>query len=155
VNASPLILLTKAGHLDLLRLGVAEVVVPDAVIVEIGRKGPHDPTVQAIGQAGWLSVVPTPPVPEPVRSCNLDDGETAVLAVAHGDPDAEVVLDDLAARRCSARLGIACLGSVGVILVAKRLGSIPAARPAIERLRLSGLYLDDDFVAEILKRLGE
>ncbi|MBV8677591.1 MAG: DUF3368 domain-containing protein [Planctomycetaceae bacterium] len=155
MNASPLILLTKAGHLDLLRLGGAEVVVPDAVIAEIGRKGPYDPTVQAIGQAGWLSIVPRPQVPESVRSCNLDHGETAVLAVAQGDPDAEVVLDDLAARRCSARLGIAYLGSVGLVLMAKRLGAIPAARPVIERLRLSGLYLDDDFVAEVLKRLGE
>jgi predicted nucleic acid-binding protein len=104
---------------------------------------------------GWLTIVPAPPVPGPVQSCNLDLGETAVLAVAHGDPDAEVILDDLAARRCSARLGIACLGSVGVVLMAKRLGVIPAARPVIEQLRLSGLYLDDRFVAETLKRLGE
>ena len=105
MNASPLILLTKAGHLDLLRLGWAEVIVPDAVIAEIGSKGAHDATVQAIAQASWLSIVPTPQIPSPVRSCNLDQGETTVLAVAHGDPDAEVVLDDLAARRCSARLG--------------------------------------------------
>jgi predicted nucleic acid-binding protein len=129
--------------------------VPDAVIAEIGRKGPHDATVQAIGQASWLSIVPARPVPGPVESCNLDPGETAVLAVAYGDPDAEVILDDLAARRCAARLGVACLGSVGVVLVAKRLGAIPAARPVIEQLRLSGLYLDDDFVADILARLGE
>ena len=39
MNASPLILLTKAGHLYLLRLGRAEVIVPDTVIAEIGRKG--------------------------------------------------------------------------------------------------------------------
>jgi predicted nucleic acid-binding protein len=129
--------------------------VPDAVVAEIGRKGPHDVTVQAIGQARWNSIVPAPPVPGPVQSCNLDPGETAVLAVAHGDPDFEVIIDDLADRRCAARLGIACLGSLGVVLVAKQLGAIPAARPVIEQLRLSGLYLDDDFVAEVLKRLGE
>ncbi len=35
VNASPLILLSKTGQLDLLRLGGAEVVTPDAVIMEI------------------------------------------------------------------------------------------------------------------------
>jgi predicted nucleic acid-binding protein len=150
-----LILLTKAGHLDLLRLGCAEVIVPEAVIREIESKGPQDATVKAVGHASWLSIVPTSQVPEPVRSCKLDRGETAVLALAYGDPNAEVVFDDLAARRCSARLGIACLGSIGIVLVAKRLGSIPAARPVIEQLRGSGLYVDDDFVAETLKRLGE
>jgi predicted nucleic acid-binding protein len=155
VNASPLILLTKTGQLDLLKLGGAEVIVPDAVVTEIGRKGLHDITVQAIGQARWLSIVPASVVPGAVQSCNLDPGETAVLAVAHGDPDAEAILDDLAARRCAARLGIACLGSLGVVLVAKQLGAIPAARPVIAQLRQSGLYLDDDFVAEVLRRLGE
>ena len=99
--------------------------------------------------------MPTPQIPSPVRSCNLDPGETAVLAVARGDPDAEVVLDDLAARRCSARLGIACLGSVRVVIAAKQLGAIPVARPVIEQLQLCGLYLDGDFVTDILKRLGE
>ena len=89
-----------------------------------------------MAKASWLSIVPTPQIPSPVRSCNLDQGETAVLAVAHGDPVAEVVLDNLAARRRAAQLGIACLGSVGVVIAAKQLGAIPAARPLIEQLRL-------------------
>ena len=64
---------------------------PDAVIAEIGRKGPHDATVQAIRRrrAGSPSCLPRKSR-SLVRSCNLDQGETAVLAVAHGDPDAEV-----------------------------------------------------------------
>ena len=114
-----------------------------------------DPTVVAIGQAAWLSVVPAPVAPEPVVDCNLDRGETSVLALAHGDPNAQVVLDDLAARRSAARLKIPCLGSVGVVILAKRLGAIPAARPVIERLRQVGLFLDDEFVTEVYKRLGE
>ena len=155
VNASPLILLTKAGHLDLLRFGGVSVVVPDAVVAEVGAKGRQDPTALAIEPVGWLRVVPAPEAPEPVRACHLDRGESAVLALAHGDPECEVVLDDLAGRRCAARLGIPCLGTLGVVLAAKRLGTIPAARPVIERLRLAGLYLDDEWVEEVLKRVGE
>ncbi len=103
VNASPLILLSKTGELDLLRLGGVDVVTPDAVLLEIGAKGGNDPTALAIRQTRWLSVVRDPAIPEPVRACKLDAGESAVLALAHGDPDSEVVLDDLAARRCAAR----------------------------------------------------
>lgn len=38
---------------------------------------------------------------------------------------------------------------------AKRLGAIPAARPLIEGLRGVGLYLDAEFVEDILTRIGE
>ena len=68
VNASPLILLSKTGQLDLLRLGGVDVVTPNAVIAEIGAKGGTDPTALAIRQTSWLSVVPNPAIPEPVRS---------------------------------------------------------------------------------------
>jgi predicted nucleic acid-binding protein len=155
VNASPLILLSKTGQLDLLRLGGVHVVTPDAVIMEIGAKGGNDPTALAIRQTSWLSVVPNRAIPEPVRAWKLDVGESAVLALAHGDPDCEVVLDDLAARRCAARLHIQYFGTLGLVLAARRLNIVPAARPLVDRLRRVGLYLDDELVEEVLKRIGE
>jgi predicted nucleic acid-binding protein len=147
VDASPRILLSKAGRLDLLRVGAGTVVVPAVVCEEIVVKGPADPTARALASAAWLDVVPVGEIPGPVAACRLDRGETAVLALAHGEPDCEVVLDDLAARRAAA--------SLGVILLAKREGVLPAAHPTIEELRKVGLYLDDDFVADVLKRVGE
>jgi predicted nucleic acid-binding protein len=155
VNASPLILLAKAGQLDLLRLGGVDVVTPDTVIAAIGAKGSNDPTAVAIEQSSWITVVPAPAIPEPVRVSKLDAGESAVLALAHGNPNCEVVLDDLAARRCAARLGIPCSGTLGLVLAARRLSIIAEARPLVERLRQVGLYLDDEFVDEVLRRIGE
>jgi predicted nucleic acid-binding protein len=139
----------------LLRLGGVNVVTPETVITEIGAKGPDDSTAEAIRRTSWLSVVPNTAIPEPVRASKLDAGESAVLALAYGDPECEVVLDDLAARRCAARLGIPCFGTLGLVLAAKRLGLIAAARPLVERLREVGLYLDDELVDEVLKRIGE
>ena len=155
VNASPLILLTRAGRLDLLRLGASEVIVPDVVISEVGAKGPDDPTARAVAGAAWMTIKAVPAMPDPVRACGLDPGESAVLALALGDADCEAVLDDRAGRLCAGRLGIACVGTLGLVLLARRLGSIPAARPVIDRLRDGGLYLDDDFVEDILARIGE
>jgi predicted nucleic acid-binding protein len=155
VNSSPLILLTKVRHLDLLKLGAMDIIVPDVVIAEIQAKGPHDSTVQTIGRANWLTVGSTPPTPEPVRKCKIDPGESAVLSLAHGDPACEVVLDDMAGRRCAARLNIPCVGTLGLVLTAKRLGVISAAKPVVVQLRLAGLYLDDRFVDEVLRREGE
>ena len=78
-----------------------------------------------------------------------------MLALAHGDPESEVVLDDLAARRCAGRLLIPCLGTLGIVLMAKRLAVIPEARTNMSRLRQVGLYLDDDLADEVLRRVGE
>jgi predicted nucleic acid-binding protein len=155
VNASPLILLSKSGQLELLRLGGVDVITPDAVMTEIGAKGGDDRTALAIRQTSWLTVVPNAGISEPVRASKLDAGESAVLALAHGKLDCEVVLDDLAARRCAARLRIPCIGTLGLVLAAKRLGIILAARPLVERLRHVGLYLDDEFAEEDLGRINE
>jgi predicted nucleic acid-binding protein len=155
VNTSPLILLTKAGRLDLLRLGGVEVFVPDTVVAEIEAGAGYDSTAQAIRQESWLSVVPCPVIPEAVQACKLDPGESAVLALGHGDPESQVVLDDLAARRCATRLRIPCLGTLGLVLTAKGLGVITEARPLVDRLRQVGLYLADALAEEILGRIGE
>ena len=51
VNSSPLIFLSKAGQLDLLKLAGNEIFVPDVVVLEINRRGSKDVTVQALQQA--------------------------------------------------------------------------------------------------------
>jgi predicted nucleic acid-binding protein len=155
VNASPLILLSKVDHLDLLRVGADEVIVPDKVIDEIRAYGATDPTVQMIQGAAWLQTVPSPTFSATIESWNLGDGESSVLAVAIGGAGVEVVLDDLAARRRAVGLGLTVRGTVGIVLLARRDGAIPAARPVIEELRRSGMYLDDDFVNQTLALVGE
>ena len=155
VNTSPLILLTKIGRLDFLQLGGVEVIVPDTVVGEIEAGLGHDSTIEVIRRTAWLSVMPCPALPETVRDCKLDPGESSVLALAYADPGSEVVLDDLAARRAATRLGIPCLGTLGLVLTARGLGAISEARPVVDQLRRAGLYLDDEFVDEVLRRIGE
>lgn len=65
------------------------------------------------------------------------------------------VLDDLQARRCARTLGIPVIGTLGVVLRAKRHGIIGEARPVVARLREVGLYLSDELVERALAHLGE
>ena len=71
VNASPLIVLSKLGRLDLLRepRPDIEVVTPRAVLDEVLKGKPEDPAVTLVPQAAadWLRVLPTPPVPGVLR----------------------------------------------------------------------------------------
>jgi len=112
VNASPLIVLSKLGRLDLLlepRPDI-EVVVPQAVLDEVMRGEPDDPAVSLVPKAvaDWMRVIPTPPVHASLQVGVLDPGEIAVLSVALNHPGWEAVLDDHFARREATRLGIPC-----------------------------------------------
>lgn len=155
VDTSPLILLAKTGRLELLRLGEPVVVVPLAVLGEIEAKGLDDPVPRAVRRATWVTIEPSPPTPGAVTAYRLGPGESAVLSLALGDPDAEVILDDLAARNGATRLGIPHLGTLGLVLLAKRLGAIPLVRPVLDDLRQAGLYLGEGFAQAVLERVGE
>ncbi len=155
VNASPLIFLSRAGLLDLLQLLSTEVVVPEAVTSEIGRRGANDPTAQALANTSWLVVVPTPPVPAQIQAWGLGDGESSVLAWAHAHPGAEAIIDDLAARRCAAAFNLPVRGTLGLVLIAKQRRRIPAARPIMLQLRQGGTYLSDRVLNQALALVGE
>jgi len=155
VNASPLIYLARCGLLDLLRLRGEDVRVPAAVAEEIHRRGPTDPTVRAMADTPWLKIVPTPVTPDSIQSWDLGMGESSVLAWALAHPGTMAILDDLAARRCAEALAIPCIGTLGLVLLAKRLGRIPAARPTLVALRLAGLYLSDAVMNRALALVGE
>lgn len=155
VNASPLILLARSGYFELLRVAADQIVVPDAVIDEIRRRGASDPVVQAADQASWLRVAETPTIPEGVLAWDLGAGESSVLAWALLHPGCDAILDDLAARRCAAVLRIPVRGTLGLVLVAKKRGLIAQARPVLERLREAGMYLSEAVLARALALVGE
>lgn len=155
VNASPLIFLSRAGLMDFLQLIAPELIVPAAVATEIQQRGPVDVTVQAINQTPWLSVVEIPAVPAAIQAWGLGNGESAVLAWGASHPGTEVILDDLAARRCAAALNIPVRGTLGLVLTAKQRGLIPAARPVLLQLRQAGMYLSDRVMNQALAMVGE
>jgi predicted nucleic acid-binding protein len=65
------------------------------------------------------------------------------------------IIDDLAGRKCAACLDIPVRGTLGIVLEAKRRGVIRQARPVLEELIASGLYLRRHVLDEALKRVGE
>jgi predicted nucleic acid-binding protein len=131
------------------------VLVPDAVLEEIARYGTQGEVLRQVQGLDWLQVVPTPPIPAEVAARPLGAGESAVLAVALEQPDSEVILDDLAARKSARALGLRLQGTLGLVLVAKQVGMIAEVRPVLEQLRALGMYLSDHLVAQILAQAGE
>lgn len=155
VNASPLILLAKAGRLELLRALGRDLIVPHTVVEELRAKGSDDPVLQSVENAAWLRVVSVPATQKSVVAWRLGAGESAVLSCALQYPDSLVVLDDREGRRCAASHGIAVIGTIGVVLLAKDEGAIPLAAPILDELIKAGMRVSDALLARALRLAGE
>jgi len=81
INASPLIFLSRGGHLGLLGAFAAEIWVPEPVAGEIRRRGARDITAEALASTAWLVVRPVPPIPTTITEWRLGIGESATLAL--------------------------------------------------------------------------
>jgi predicted nucleic acid-binding protein len=155
VDASPVIVLARAGWLDLLRVVADRIVIPSEVAVEIRRRGSDDPAAAALTALRWLDVIDVGRVDPRVQDCRLDPGESAVLTWALVNRGNDAIVDDKPARRCARVLRVPFLGTLGVILAAKHRGVIAAARPVVEDVGRAGLYLAEHTVAEALAGVGE
>lgn len=152
VNASPLIVLAKVGHLDLLERLAHEILIPEAVVREV-LAGPADAARTALA-AGFGTRCDPATIPSMLLEWALGSGETAVLALAQ-ERDSTAVLDDASARACARCLRIPAVGTLGVIVRAKVRGVVSAASPIIAAVRDAGLHIDDGTVAVALREIGE
>lgn len=155
VNASPLILLTRAGHVAILERTAERILVPSAVASEIRAYGSADPTAAALASSPWLGTVTVDAMPLEVARWDLGPGESEVLAWALGHPGTLAIIDDLAARRCAAALGVPVRGTLGLVLLAKSRGQIESAKTVLRDLRDAGMYLSDDVTQRALALVGE
>lgn len=155
VNASPLILLARIDRLDLLASLTKLVVVPKAVIKEVEAGSDRDGSAGKVENLPSILQVDDRPVPDRIRLWNLGAGESQVLAQALERPGAEVVLDDLAARRCARSLGLPMIGTLGVVILCRHRGIISAARPVLQMLCDVGLRLKPALIDEALAKVGE
>lgn len=156
IDTSPLIFLAKLGHLSLLQRGADALFVPPAVVQEVRAK--PDMATQIIEDAlnTWL----------PVRSIthreavkrllgSLDRGEAEVIVLARELQADHVIMDDLAARRFARRIGLAPIGTLGLLLAGYLRGEIPSIKMEIERLESLGFRATPALVTAILEQADE
>lgn len=182
-DASPVILLHRVGRLDLLGGLGTGTFLPLEVIEEVSR-GPAAIPLSALRAAFGLTgrplhVLPdddatsgrtvrmlaadltaldvTAPAPPALRARDLGPGATAARRVALQGRVQEygAVLDDLQARRTAASLGVAVVGTLGIVMRAKRRGIVESARRLFGELRAAGLFATDEFLEAAARDVGE
>lgn len=152
IDASPLILLGQVEHLSLLERLAPELVIPASVADEV-LAGPGGRRI--LSALEEVQVLPDLTPPGELEPWNLGPGELQVLAQALNVEQARAVVDDRAARRCAYALGVSSIGTLGIVLRAKRRGLIERARPILEQLTEAGLYLSEGLIKGALAKVGE
>lgn len=156
VDTSPLIFLSHLDRLDLLRRGGREVVIPRAVLFEVVAR--QDSAAAAIHAAceSWL-VVKEVRDRAAVEFVNVDlhAGEAEAIVLAKELAVEWLVMDDQKARQCATRAGLKVVGTLGLLLAAKRKGQVPSVRREIEKLQEAGFRASPRLVTAVLEQAGE
>lgn len=151
-DSGPLHYLILLDHADVLHRFYGEVVVPEAVAIELST--PSAPVVVRDWMSrapSWLSVVPVEPDHVQAVTDDLDPGERAAIALA-GTMHADLLLIDEAAGRAEAkRLNLRVTGTLGVLRAAAERGlvDVPAV---IARLKATTFYADDALLTTVFGR---
>ena len=108
--------------------------------------------IQAIGGIEATSDLDVPPL---IAGWDLGKGEAQVLAHCYAQATAVALLDDLAARRCAAALSVRCVGTIGLVLIAKKRGWITHVAPVLKQLMECDMYISQDLMQAILQEADE
>jgi len=154
-NTSPLQYLHQIGQLGLLPALVGHVVVPPAVVEELAAGRAHGLDLPDPHDLPWITVRAPISVPALPLITDLGPGETQVLMLALESPGAIVILDDALARRVAEMRGIPLIGTLGLLLDAKRAGLLSAVRPSLDLLQALHFRLATHTREAVLTLAGE
>ena len=156
-NASPLIVFAKAGLLDQI-LGLTDrIFIPRPVALEISQfNNPSDPACAWLGSAAAQPYITDPPeTSDFVTAWGLGAGESSVISMVETLPGSIAVLDDLAARRCAGALRLEVVGTLGLLLRAKKAGLISGIRGPLDAIVSAGLFISPKHLVDVLQQAGE
>ncbi len=148
-DTSPLTALLAVGEAEVLPKLFHEVVIPEAVHVELLR--------QHLRLPDWLRLAMVIDTAQAARySLIVDAGEAEAIELARELHADQLLIDERKGRRLAAREGVSVIGLLGVVLLAKRKALIPSARTLLQRLENeAGMYLAEDIRDAALQTLGE
>jgi predicted nucleic acid-binding protein len=157
-NSSVLIALSTIGQLELLSRRFPEgVLVPQAVWREVVETGKGQPGSEEVASASWVVVreARDKALVSLLRR-ELDEGEAEAIALAREEQVSAVLLDEKDARRVARRLKLQVLGTVGLLIWARRVGAIASLREQLDTLWTIGrFHLSQSVYAEALRTVGE
>ena len=155
-NTGPLIALGLLARLDILKSLFSEVLVPEAVQREIELGGVNQMGLASFRQADWIRVATLQGGRDTLLESLLDAGEAAVISLAREQGMATVLIDERKARKVARDIhGLQVIGTVRILVEAKRRGLLAEIASSFKKLRQEGYWIHDSIVQVALREAGE
>lgn len=147
-NSSPLIALVRIGRLDLVPTILQSVLIPPAVAREIR------PSIAVLPH--WMDVRAPSGSPSMLTSRGrLGEGEWEAIALAVELGAGAILIDDRPARQLAEAAGLKVIGTLGLLLEAKRAGHIGTVRVELDKLVVTSFFLSPQLYEQVLRMAGE
>jgi predicted nucleic acid-binding protein len=155
-DTSPVRALNHLGLLHILQDLFTTVLIPPAVRDELLKPTRTCPVID-ISRVPFLRVqAPHDAVRVSSFLAHLDPGEAEALVLALEVQAQVLLLDERKARRVAEGLGLTSIGTLGLLLEAKRQGLVPTVHPLLVRLRDElAFFLSDALLHNVLDLAGE
>lgn len=137
-DTSPITNLAAIGQLDLLRQLYGRVTIPQAVYNEmvcVGKDVPGTVEVQTLSWIQTIAVINYQQVIEiQAKQDSINLGETEAIILSLELKADLLLMDERLGRAVATSYGLNVAGLLGVLLLAKKQGLIPAIKPLIDQL---------------------
>ena len=152
-DASALIALATCDSLGLLEAIFSNVLVPETVFFEVTALDKPQSSRLRSYLDGKIRTV------DMQRFVYLDAfadaGETQAMLLSKEVAADYLLIDDKRGRKVAKINEIKTIGSMGVLLQAKRVGLIPCVAPLIEQIAASSVFMSESLVQAVLELAGE
>ncbi len=145
INTGPIIALVAGlGDLTALRFSYKNVIVPMEVTEEILSHRSSRLGAKEFIADDWLKKRSKPIQNMPYLINALDRGEASVIQTAMNEKVRTVCIDEAVGRRIARLSGLNVIGSIGVMILAKKQGADIDIRKAIQEMRRHGVWISQE-----------
>jgi predicted nucleic acid-binding protein len=157
VNSTPIILLQKIGHLDLLQRLYGKVFMAQAVYKEIiieENDNTNERNFLLINN--WVEVIKVQNIDaKKMFATSLHAGEVETIILAMEKSADLCIFDDLLARKYAKMFDLNVTGTLGVLIAAKKGNYIDSAKLLLDELVSVGMYVSEELYSTVLSLAGE
>jgi len=156
-DATPIISLAKIDMLDILGTFYNEVLLPQAVYDEVVRNPAFTCEAETIMNSAFIRVetVSNEQSVKILRAAGLDLGESEAIVLADSRTDSLLLMDERKGRQIAQSMGLRVIGTLGILLQAKKLGLTPQIKPLLDVLVNANIRISDSLYNSILDQSGE
>jgi len=153
-DSSPIIALALCDQLELLDKLFNDILIPQEVYNETTKEGKEPtPIIKEWATGKVIEVINR----QSVNKFNeiLDKGESEAIALYLEKSADYLLIDEKKGRKIAMENDIKIIGSIGVLIMAKRKGLIQSIKPSLDIIRHSSTRISDFLYEQALKIAGE